>query len=787
MSEIQVEVVGSTSVTPTVSNGDTVNVTITQAGERGFKGDTGAAGATGKSVELQTTSTYVQWRLVGDTAWTNLVPLSSITGPQGRDGSLVEFQQTADYIQWRYVGGSAWTNLVALSAITGPAGPATLVSVGSTTTLAAGSNATVNGTTSGANLTLAFGIPRGVNGTNGVTPSFAIGNVVTGAAGSSASVTATTANSGANITLDLTIPRGDPGTNGTNGTGGSNLTLSDATPANLGTAAAGSSNLAARADHIHTLPSLTTLGAAAFNHAHNYVTALNNLTGGLTLAAGGNVTITAANSTLTIAASGGGITDNDAVDGGFYADYFLQGIAFNLQPQSVTANITSTFGGFANITSANITGDSWSVVASNGTQFAALSYPKYIQPRVGFSYWLANSSFSSDGVNWSAPLTVNYVVSGSPDAPNMAYQTPTWNGTAWISYIRDNLGSSCLSVASSSSASLIGFPTYSGIGYVNGKYISISSDIAVFDSTRVWIGRQGSALSSLSDSATYGSQNSQYFWTSISNGVSLRHPDNSSALTVRSGFGYFNGKYYAGTICTNTQLVLLSSANSSDWTVVAVLGTSQGNTSDWLRSYAQPCQFAASPSAIVVLIPYVPVIGSYDFGGIAYASTDGANWSAVSFPFGSVGRPNSITWTGSQFVATRSGTDSCYTSADGFTWSSTQLPGVQAWRGVAGTSTALVVLTTDGTGSVVGTTTVVLGSATLTVNATETSGQSVSYQWQSSTDAGATYSNVPNETTSTLSLVNITKAQNLTRYRVMATAQGVTPTYSSTALLTVNG
>lgn len=41
----------------------------------------------GKSVEMQTTADYIQWRLVGDTAWTNLIALSEIAGPKGDDGS----------------------------------------------------------------------------------------------------------------------------------------------------------------------------------------------------------------------------------------------------------------------------------------------------------------------------------------------------------------------------------------------------------------------------------------------------------------------------------------------------------------------------------------------------------------------------------------------------------------------------------------------------------------------------------------------------------------------------
>jgi hypothetical protein len=171
MSEISVSVVGSTTINPTVGNGDVVNVTIASTGERGPTGATGSAGPAntltigtvtqgtaaatitgtspnqvlslvlqkgdaGTNVELQATGTHIQWRLVGASTWTNLVSLSAITGPTGSTGAAgaaVELQASGTHIQWRYVGGSTWTNVVALSSLvgatgatgaTGPQGPA---------------------------------------------------------------------------------------------------------------------------------------------------------------------------------------------------------------------------------------------------------------------------------------------------------------------------------------------------------------------------------------------------------------------------------------------------------------------------------------------------------------------------------------------------------------------------------------------------------------------------------------------------------------------------------------
>jgi len=98
-------------------------------------------GDAGTNIELQATSTHIQWRLVGGSTWTNLVALSAITGPTGSTGAAgaaVELQASGTHIQWRYVGGSSWTNVIALSSLvgatgatgaTGPQGPAGSVSL----------------------------------------------------------------------------------------------------------------------------------------------------------------------------------------------------------------------------------------------------------------------------------------------------------------------------------------------------------------------------------------------------------------------------------------------------------------------------------------------------------------------------------------------------------------------------------------------------------------------------------------------------------------------------------
>jgi hypothetical protein len=95
--------------------------------------------------------------------------------------------------------------------------------------------------------------------------------------------------------------------------GTSGIVVSSATPQALGVASAGSSGDASRADHVHAMPSAADVGAAAIGHTHTTtditgytLTSVNGLSGSVTIAAGDNVTVSTASSTITIAAGGGG-------------------------------------------------------------------------------------------------------------------------------------------------------------------------------------------------------------------------------------------------------------------------------------------------------------------------------------------------------------------------------------------------------------------------------------------------------------------------------------------------
>jgi hypothetical protein len=125
-------------------------------------------------------------------------------------------------------GPTGATGATGPTGATGATGAAATLNVGSTTTGAAGSSASVTNSGSTSAAVFNFTIPQG---SAGAAATVAVGTTTTGAAGTSASVTNSGSSSAA--VFDFTIPRGDTGATGpgvpTGGTTGQVLTKSSAT------------------------------------------------------------------------------------------------------------------------------------------------------------------------------------------------------------------------------------------------------------------------------------------------------------------------------------------------------------------------------------------------------------------------------------------------------------------------------------------------------------------------------------------------------------------------------
>jgi hypothetical protein len=155
-----------------------------------------------------------------------------------------------------------------IQGIQGEAGPANSLSVGSVTT---GTTASVSITGTAPSQQISFVLQPGPQGVAGPYTDIKVGTVTTVSPTSSASITTT--GSGGTVTLNFAIPRGVDGT----------ANLGDETPQPLGTASAGTAGTAARADHVHAVPTIsytnltnvpTTFTPAAHTQAISTVTGL---------------------------------------------------------------------------------------------------------------------------------------------------------------------------------------------------------------------------------------------------------------------------------------------------------------------------------------------------------------------------------------------------------------------------------------------------------------------------------------------------------------------------------
>lgn len=74
----------------------------------------------GRSAEFREADGYLQWRLVGDLNWINIIPISEISGVPG---PATELRSSGTHIQYRPLGTVTWTNIIPLADLLGPQGP----------------------------------------------------------------------------------------------------------------------------------------------------------------------------------------------------------------------------------------------------------------------------------------------------------------------------------------------------------------------------------------------------------------------------------------------------------------------------------------------------------------------------------------------------------------------------------------------------------------------------------------------------------------------------------------
>ena len=183
-------------------------------GDKGEKGDTGATGANGITPTLK----------VGSTSTGNAGTNASVTMTDSNNVYTLNFVipkgDKGD------TGAKGDAGAKGQDGAKGADGITPTLKVGTVTTLAAGSNATVTMSENNNVYTLNFGIPKGNKGATGasggsdettvVTPTITIGTVTSGDTAS-----ATITGDSPNYTLNLVLPKGDKGDKGDTGEAGS--------------------------------------------------------------------------------------------------------------------------------------------------------------------------------------------------------------------------------------------------------------------------------------------------------------------------------------------------------------------------------------------------------------------------------------------------------------------------------------------------------------------------------------------------------------------------------------
>jgi hypothetical protein len=246
MSEISVVVVGSTSISSVVGNGDTVNVNV---GNQTVGGGNGAAATieagTVTTVDATQTATVTNVGTAYAAKFNFSLP-RGLTGGSGPANSLSVGSVSTGATAAVSISGAAPSQSLSFVLQPGPTGPANSLSIGSVST---GTTSAVSISGTAPSQSLSFVLQPGPAGPAN---SLSIGSVTTGA-----TAVVSISGSAPSQSISFVLPVGPKGDTGTQGPAGPPINLGDETPQPLGLASAGTALTASRADHSHDAPIVT--------------------------------------------------------------------------------------------------------------------------------------------------------------------------------------------------------------------------------------------------------------------------------------------------------------------------------------------------------------------------------------------------------------------------------------------------------------------------------------------------------------------------------------------------
>jgi hypothetical protein len=398
--------------------------------------------------------------------------------------------------------------------------------------------------------------------------------------------------------------------------------------------------------------------------------------------------------------------------------------------------------------------------------------------------WATNSSSFGFNIRHMAK-TANALVAIDHNSPTVFRSTD--GGSNWSSSTRSNASSGSFTlrgfagIAASSSvvAGLNAYTYNSNFGYAHTP-LSTSTD-------------NGATWSNVSVTTEYSQQGAVMRGITYANdrfvAVGVKSEYSSTLTASQSNFNLFP--------------TALTSTDGFAWTTVkmATEGASQPNITSYL--FFSPLSVAYGDGKFIAVgastgldvpansnnISSAYSKSSYTFANgtrtIMVSTDNGATWSTVSnaLPVSSVW--SSVAYAAGQWVAFQASGNSYATSPDGVTWTARALPISKSGLGLYGNAAydedSVYVGGAQRVKITVSSSTV---SASFAVSAFF-AGNTITYQWQVSTDGGSTFANVSGATTPTLSLSGLTVADNGKRYRCVLSATGASSVTSNSATLTV--
>lgn len=701
-----------------------IALSYTQGGAVGPQGPTGATGATGPANKL-----VIGNVVSGPDASASLSAQTVANGIASQTLSLVLPQGA--------------TGARGLQGEVGPAGPPNVLSVGTVATTSA-TTASISITGNSPSQVISFVVPRGPQGIQGDAGPYTVlkvGSVSTGASGSNAAIDTVT--SGGTVTLNFTIPRGADGTSN----------LADETPQPLGVASAGSATRAARADHVHPVPSITfaslsgvptSFSPSAHTHSISEVTNLQAVLDSKQ-AAGSYATLV------------NGVIPSSQLPS--YVDDIVESASASTLPQpgesgklyvAVDTRKLWRWSGTGYVEIASSPGSTDSVTEGTTNLYFTTARAAAAAPVQSVNGKTGNVTIEAGGIAWSTAPTATTTVT---KAGNISYD--------------DNYLYVANAVNQWRRAAIEDWST---------PTISIS----VQPSNQTAVG--GTATFSVTASAT---QNAELLyqwqrqaggtgaWTNIATGLS------ATLNLVDLSYAANNGDKYRVVITSGAAGTGGSAVNGWLPAVVVELTPTATLTSDSATlTVSASISIVTQPQNVTLTngtTAAFNVSATTPGTGLAYqwqSSPDGTNWTNISGATSASYSLSGVTQTANSGYRYR-----CIVSSSGYD---------DATSNAALLTVAPITVTSQPasqTGSPVSGTTPNY-TASFTAAATSPAG-APTIQWEVSTDGGSTYSDVSGQTSSSLSLTGLTYADNGKRYRAKFERSGWTTVRSQAATLTV--